>query len=115
MDRLDDLTIEFDYVFTEENRFKTFGYTMDGKYTYNKDYKYLVANFVLQKGQSLQDIGVLPEPDHIDRKEHASINTGHGYLYLDGGVILHIKQINIMITHYESLDKCRARLIYILK
>lgn len=114
MDRLDDLTIEFNYIFTED-KYKSFGFAMDRKYTYNKDYKYLVANFVLQNGESLQDMGVLPEPDYIDRKEHASINTGHAYLYLDGGVILHIKQINIMMTHYDSLDKCRARLIYILK
>nr|DAN54514.1 MAG TPA: hypothetical protein [Caudoviricetes sp.] len=115
MNELDNLTIEFDYIFTEEDGFKTFGFTMDRKHTYNKDYKYVVANFVLQNGESLQDIGVLPEPDHIDRKEHTSINTGCACLFLDGGVILHIKQINVMISHYENLDKCLARLIYILK
>ena len=115
MNKLDNLTIEFDYIFTEENKYKTFGYSVDRKYIYNKDYKYVVINFVLSNGESLQDLGVLPEPDHVDHKACASINSGCGCLFLDNGVILHIKQINVMVTYYNKLDKCLARLIYYIK
>lgn len=80
MDKLDNLTIEFDYIFTEERR-KSFGYTIDRKYIYNKDYRYVVMNFVLQNGESLQDLGILPEPDYVNHKACASINGGSGCLF----------------------------------